>query len=149
MTENDNINYTDIVLRGIEDFNAFNINNILFKQLPTETKQEKDLFFDVVDFVKLYGCNNDIFIAINKDGWFKLTDKGKDILNKGGIENFNKKIEKTENLEIKIKELTVKNLELENKHFKRYVLYSIISFVIGALVTNIKDILILLNLNPK
>jgi hypothetical protein len=149
MTEKDNIYYTDIVLRGIEDFNAFSIKDILFKQLPTETKEEKDLFFDVVDSVKLYGCNNDIFIIVNKNGWFKLTEKGKDILNKGGIENFNKKIEKTENLEIKIKELTVKNLELENKHFKRYVLYSIISFIAGALVTNIEDILILLNLNPK
>lgn len=48
---------------------------------------------------------------------------------------------KTENLA-----LQNKNLILQNKRLKRHVLYSIISFIAGAILTNIKDILILLNI---
>lgn len=51
-----------------------------------------------------------------------------------------------------LKKLTKYNLELQNeiltlqrKHLNRYVLYSIISFIIGAILTNVKDILILWN----
>lgn len=67
-------------------------------------------------------------------------------IQKVGIENFLKEKNEIEQLELKIKKLTIKNLELQNKQLKRYALYSIISFILGAFVTNFKDILIYLNL---
>ena len=70
-------------------------------------------------------------------------------INELGIEEFIKKQDRLDGLEIKIKELTIKNLELENKQLKRYVLYSIISFIAGAIITNLKDILNLLNLTNQ
>lgn len=49
-------------------------------------------------------------------------------------------------LKDEIDRLTIVNLELQNKQMKRYVIYSIISFILGGLLTNVKDILQLLNL---
>ena len=40
-----------------------------------------------------------------------------------------------------VHELEVKNLGLQNKHLKRTVLYSVISFLSGAVVTNVTPIL--------
>ncbi|PHS63376.1 MAG: hypothetical protein COB12_09510 [Flavobacterium sp.] len=48
--------------------------------------------------------------------------------------------------EKKIKKLTSENLRLQNRQMKRVVLYSIIGFVAGAIISNLKDILILLNI---
>ncbi|WP_437397577.1 hypothetical protein [Flagellimonas lutimaris] len=45
-----------------------------------------------------------------------------------------------------IRNLTAKNLLLQNKQMKRAVFYSIIGFIAGAIITNLKDILILFNL---
>jgi len=45
----------------------------------------------------------------------------------------------------KISQLTSENLKLENKQLRRNVLYSIIAFILGAILTNYKDILIYLN----
>jgi len=39
-----------------------------------------------------------------------------------------------------IDNLTIENLKLQNTHLKRYILYSIIAFVTGAILTNIKPI---------
>jgi hypothetical protein len=43
--------------------------------------------------------------------------------------------------EVEIRELTSSNLILQNKQLRRYILYSIISFISGAVLTNLKDIL--------
>ena len=56
------------------------------------------------------------------------------------------KAEQKENLEEQIRELTRDNLSLQNKQMKRTVLYSVIGFIFGAIITNLKDILILLNI---
>ncbi|MCY0977178.1 hypothetical protein PGH12_01325 [Chryseobacterium wangxinyae] len=39
-----------------------------------------------------------------------------------------------------IDDLTVENLKLQNKQFTRYIIYSIIAFVLGAIVTNLEFI---------
>ncbi|WAC02996.1 hypothetical protein N7U66_05035 [Lacinutrix neustonica] len=40
-----------------------------------------------------------------------------------------------------IDNLTIENLKLQNRQIKRYVIYSIIAFVAGAILTNISSIL--------
>lgn len=45
-----------------------------------------------------------------------------------------------------IKNLTTENLILQNTQLKRYIKYSVISFLCGAIITNIKDILNLLKI---
>ena len=92
-------------------------------------------------------------------GWLKyISDKEKQ------ESELDLKIKEKENLELsllkyqndikdkerEIIDLTDKNLRLQNKQMKRTVLYSIIGFLSGVIVTNLKDILILLNLmNPE
>ncbi|HMB99870.1 MAG TPA: hypothetical protein VKN14_02410 [Flavobacteriaceae bacterium] len=87
----------------------------------------------------------------------KITKKGFDIINNGGwikyLERENKQVEiesdkETERQELKdeIDRLTKVNLELQNKQMKRYIIYSIIAFILGGILTNLKDIFQLLNL---
>jgi hypothetical protein len=67
-----------------------------------------------------------------------------------GIEKYLKTKEVNENSELEIQRLTIENLQLQNRQLKRTVLYSIICFIMGGIVTNLKDILILLKiLNPE
>jgi hypothetical protein len=67
-----------------------------------------------------------------------------------GIEKYLKTKEVNENSELEIQRLTIENLQLQNRQLKRTVLYSIIGFIMGGIVTNLKDILILLKiLNPE
>ena len=56
-----------------------------------------------------------------------------------------KKEAKMESSELEIQRLTIENLKLQNKQLKRTLLYSIIGFIAGAIVTNIKEILTLMN----
>ena len=65
-------------------------------------------------------------------------------INEIGISEYLNENNRIKNLEITIKELTAINVDLQNKQLKRDVLFSTISFVVGAVITNIKDILILL-----
>ena len=67
-----------------------------------------------------------------------------------GIEKYLSKKDSEENSELEIQRLTIENLELQNKQLKRTVLYSIIGFIMGGIITNLKDILILLKImNPE
>jgi hypothetical protein len=63
-----------------------------------------------------------------------------------GIVEYLKLKDSKENSELEIQRLTVENLRLRNKQLKRTVLYSIIGFIMGAIITNLKDILILLKI---
>jgi len=67
-------------------------------------------------------------------------------IHKNGIREYLNENNRIKNLELKIKKLTAINVDLQNKQMKRFVLYAIISFVFGAIVTNLKDILFLLKL---
>ena len=62
-------------------------------------------------------------------------------IKKTGIEKYLKEESRVEELDLKIKELTAINLNLQNKQLKRYILYSVISFVLGAVLTNFEMVL--------
>lgn len=47
-------------------------------------------------------------------------------------------------LSIKVAELNAENLKLQNRQLKRYVWYSIIGFIAGAAITNVKGIISLI-----
>lgn len=46
-----------------------------------------------------------------------------------------------EELENKINQLTIENLNLQNKNIRRHVAYSVIAFLAGAIFTNLKYLL--------
>ena len=79
MKEREIIKYIDLIFQRIEDFEFFSVNNILYEIIEPKSEDQKDEFFDIVDAVKLFGRNNDLFISRNKDGWCKLTEKGKSL----------------------------------------------------------------------
>ncbi len=95
---------------------------------------------------------------------YYLTPKGNQFTNFEDLEKLSKKVDEREELEVKnirlenenleyqksirglskdISDLTKTNLELQNKHLKKYILYSILGFIVGVLVTNWKEIIIL------
>jgi len=86
---------------------------------------------------------NDKAILFHKKGGFK---KQVEIskTEKENKENDYKKETERQNLKDEIDRLTKENLELQNRQLKRYILYSAIAFILGALITNIKDIINLL-----
>ncbi len=77
MTEKETIKYIDEIFKEIEDFDFFSVNNILYDIIEPKSEEEKVIFFEIVEAVKLFGRNNNLFVARNKDGWCKLTEKGK------------------------------------------------------------------------
>jgi len=72
-----------------------------------------------------------------------LTEKEKN-LNLENLELQNQVL-KNQNLaesrQSEIDNLTIENLRLQNKQMKRYILYSILGFIAGGILTNIKDII--------
>ena len=95
MNERKIIKYIDLIIKNIEDFDSFSVNNIVFEYLKPESKTEKDSFFKLIDDIKLFGKNNDLFIPRTKDGWCKLTEKGKKLkLSKNSFKSFNKSHDK-------------------------------------------------------
>ena len=95
MDQREIIKYIDLIIKKIEDFDSFSVNNIVFDHLKPESQEEKDSFFELIDEIKRFGKNNDLFVARTKDGWCKLTDKGKKLkLSKKSFKSFNKSEEK-------------------------------------------------------
>lgn len=85
---------------------------------------------------------NDPFVFVVPDDGIST------FLKNGGLTKTANDLEKQNlilEIEEEIRSLTSKNLQLQNKQLKRVVLYSIISFVAGAIVSNLKEILVLLN----
>jgi|26BtaG_2_1085354.scaffolds.fasta_scaffold00362_5 hypothetical protein len=83
---------------------------------------------------------NDKAILFHRNGGFKEYVENLSSHKKNKEENFKKEKER-QNLSDEINRLTKVNLELQNKQMKRYILYSVISFILGAITTNIKSIL--------
>lgn len=97
MTNKETIKYIDLIIKDIDDFDCFSVNNIVFEYLKPESKEGKEQFFVIIDKIKLFGKNNDIFVPRTKDGWCKLTDKGKRLkLSKKSFKRFEKSENKTE-----------------------------------------------------
>lgn len=104
----------------------------------SENKCNSEIRSNSISFLKI----NDFLKANGKKAQYTLTPEIYEI-QKTGIEKYLKEKSRVEELDLKIKELIANNLHLQNKQLKRYVLYSIIGFVLGAIVTSLKDILIL------
>ena len=97
MTDKEIIKYIDLLIKDIDDFDAFSVNNIIFEYLKPESKDEKESFLNIIDEIKLFGKNNDLFVSRTKDGWCKLTDKGKKLkLSNKTFKNFHKSENKSE-----------------------------------------------------
>ncbi|PKG42674.1 hypothetical protein CXF67_09030, partial [Psychroflexus sp. MES1-P1E] len=81
MTEKEIIEKIDLLFEKITDFNMFSINNIFFKEIiPNEkNKDEVENFHNIVSETKLFGMNKDLFEKYNNNGWFSLTEKGKEL----------------------------------------------------------------------
>lgn len=85
---------------------------------------------------------------------YKITDYGHANIDKYGsysnfISNANAnqiESEQKEQLDTRIAELTEINLALQNKDLKIRMLYTIIGFILGAIVTNLKEILLVLKI---
>ena len=103
-----------------------------------------------VSFLVKYG------LVTNHEERCDITPKGVEISKNGGWLEHRRKKENQRNIsqnsenslrdqERQVRELTVENLKLQNKQLKRFIIYSIIAFISGAILTNIKDILALFN----
>ena len=103
--------------------------------------------------------NNDERIAImelleNDHGYVSKKDSLSYVLKNEGwnfksfseLENKDVKMMEKEQLEFEIIRLQRENLILNNRKLKRYVIYSIIGFILGAISTNLKEILTLLKI---
>lgn len=77
------IKYIDLIVKSIEDYEMFSVNNIVFELLKPETKEQKEAFHEFIDQIKLFGRNNDLFVAKTIDGWCRLTEKGKRLKKSG------------------------------------------------------------------
>lgn len=102
---------------------------------------DTEIFKELASDIKLYLINNQ-FAILDGSSNIKLTELGRNYFN-----NIEKEKIEFRNLELQneVSELTKINLNLQNTHLKRYILFSIISFVVGAILTNLKDIIALLN----
>lgn len=97
MTEKEVIKYIDLVIKNIDDFNAFGIRDPVFDKLKPKTEDERKHFFKLIDKIELFAKNNDLFIRVSKGDYFKLTDKGKKLkLSSKTFKNFEKKRNRNE-----------------------------------------------------
>jgi len=77
MNKRSTITYIDLIFKNIEDHDMFSVNNIVFDYLNPETTKQQQDFHELIDQIKLFGRNNDLFVARTKDGWCRLTEQGK------------------------------------------------------------------------
>ena len=135
-----NINLKDDEIKFLED-KFFNdlfdpIGNVGLFKLTTRAKEIKDEFGSYSNYIKSQNQE-----TIN---YQEVKDLEKENL-KLDIEN--KKYLKTiREQEYRIRDLTELNSSLQYKHLKRYIFYSILSFIGGLIIANWKYILLLLHL---
>jgi hypothetical protein len=111
--------------------------------------QHKDLSQYENKAIRFFKENELIKQSLNKKYQYHSTSEINKIAELG-IEKYLSKKDSEENSELEIQRLTIENLKLQNKQLKRTVLYSIIGFIMGGIITNLKDILILLKIiNPE
>src|SRR5690606_6206261 len=85
MNDKEIIKHIDLIIKDINDFDYFSIDNIVRENLKPEEKNKKEHFSNLIEKIVLFGQNNDLFVLRNKSVWFKLT-------NKDNISNMIKKI---------------------------------------------------------
>ena len=116
------------------------INELIEVGVISENKCNSETRKKAIQFLK----TKDLLISNGKRLQYNPTSEVYEI-KKVGIEKYLEEENRVEELDLKIKELTAINLNLQNKQLKRYILYSVISFVLGAISTNIKEVLNFLN----
>ncbi|CAM4006806.1 hypothetical protein FLSI110296_08845 [Flavobacterium sinopsychrotolerans] len=116
------------------------IDELIEVGVVSENKCNSEIRGNSIRFLKTKG----LLISNCKRVQYNPTSEVYEI-KKVGIEKYLKEENRVEELDLKIKELTAINLNLQNKQLKRYILYSVISFVLGAISTNIEEILNFLN----
>jgi hypothetical protein len=130
-------------------------NGSSLSSLTHEYKKQTNIKFDYKEkthLINLYNYEyfeyNDStidYIIITPDFKDKIDKNGSlsEILNKQNNSELEKQKYEDElkKLQIENARLTNLNLKLQNKHLRRYVIYAIIGFIAGAIVTNWKEIL--------
>lgn len=116
------------------------IDELIEVGVISENKCNSEIRGNSIRFLKTKG----LLISNGKRVQYNPTSEVYEI-KKVGIKKYLKEENRVEELDLKIKELTAINLNLQNKQLKRYILYSVISFVLGAISTNIEEVLNFLN----
>lgn len=117
---------TDILKDVFPELNE-DMCRLLIKRIANSTDEIVNIFDEYESHISIQ-ANGLTKSFLKQGGYFSLEEQE-------NIQVNEKELDK------RIKKLTLENLELSNKHKKRYILYSIIGFVCGAIVTNIKDII--------
>ena len=112
----------------------------ILSDLEINVENDKTLF----RHLKLKDFITERIITGNSKTVVYISEKGKIFINTSSFAHLAEK-EKEENelKKLQTENLTLQNtlLELQTKQQRRYILYSVISFIMGAIVTNGKDIL--------
>jgi len=108
-------------------------------RLNIKIHKNSDPFFDTRALVEILNQRN--LVNVNSNDTVSLTAEGWEFNSFSDIRKTNQEIEEAEVLKTKNLKLQNENLTLQNKHLKRYILYAIIGFVFGAILTNYSDIL--------
>ena len=135
-------------------------NSSSLSSLTHEYKKQSGIEFDYKEekhIIDLYNYQYFEFNEITND-YIKITPEYKEIIDRHGsltnylkeqndIEKENQKFDdELKMLQVENARLENENLKLQNKHLRRYILYAIVGFIAGVIVTNWKEILFLLRI---
>lgn len=95
MSDKEIIKYIDLIIKDIDNFSCFSVDNIIRKHLDNEQKKDKRIYSNLIEKIVLFGYNNDLFVTKNTLGESELTERGKRL--KLSNKTF-KKFQKTENV---------------------------------------------------
>jgi len=112
----------------------------ILTELNIDTENEKYLLIELKkrDYIL------EIFTTIKLEQMICISEKGRNFINTSSfVQLTEKEKEEDEFKKLQTENLTLQNtlLDLQTKQQKRYILYSSISFILGVIVTNGKEIL--------
>lgn len=129
-----------LLVKGRDEF--YSVEKLLIKLRELELIEKEN-----GAFIKLTMLGNE-FVSFDEIDYQKYRVAKAENLNLENLELQNESLKiqnSSQDRQIEIDKLTIENLYLQNKQIKRYIFYSIISFVFGAVLTNIKDIITLIS----
>ncbi len=147
----------NIIYEFLEKLNTK--GELVFAELG-DIEFDADNDVEILDYIREYDLVRSKKGEFTFDAFVYITENGRNILKfkswgeyQESINNQVAKISEKENdrqeMQYEIDRLTIKNLKLQNKDLKRKVWFGIIGFIAGAILTNLKDILILLKILPQ
>lgn len=87
------IKYIDLIIKDIDNFSCFSVDNIIRKHLDNEQKKDKRIYSNLIEKIVLFGDNNDLFVTKNTLGESELTERGKRLkLSNKSFINFKKSL---------------------------------------------------------